>query len=348
MRSTPTTLLTALAKGTLTAVAAVVAVVVVVLAALGSWIFAVSFTVRSGARRLVGRLPGAHPAQQPTFGSAGYVQGAAAVQGVSVRNAVLGAACLAALMVPGFAPADTSQGGADSLSAATPLSPGATVTGAFARPDDVDYLTFIVDKPNTALRFTVRNTVGKCSKDTPSQLPCPIWATLLDGNAQQLGGEGSSAGTGQVNAGATDTIDWTFANPGTYYVAMDSAGDFPTYAVSYAVVQPKPALTSLTASSPQRGTAVRSRVTLGRPVKTLTGKLTLRASAGGIAKGKAVGRTVLSQLAPGSRTLTVKLTVAGRAALKKARKFSLRLRATAVPATGDTVSKTRLLTLKAP
>ena len=52
---------------------------------------------------------------------------------------------------------------------------------------------------------------------------CPVYGTLLDAGGAQLGGEDSGAGTGPVTDDSpADVIDWTFATPGRYYLAMDA------------------------------------------------------------------------------------------------------------------------------
>jgi len=128
-----------------------------------------------------------------------------------------------------------SSGPDDSIAQAYgPLRSATDVFGGFRSADDVDYASFVVPRDGERLHFDVENTVGRCT--SPYANGCPVYATLLDGSAQQLGGEGSSAGTGSVDAGAVDVIDWSFARAGTYYVAVDSDGDSPTYRVRHAEV----------------------------------------------------------------------------------------------------------------
>lgn len=159
---------------------------------------------------------------------------------MSAARRLLGLSAAFALL--GAAPAAADLGGPDDSIATAygPLVPGMTYEGAFVSETDVDYLAFDVTSPGQTLRFDVRNTVSPCL--SPDLTGCPVYATLLDASGTQLGGEGSGAGTGPVTDDAPEeTVDWTFPEPGRFYVAMDSGGDDPTYAISYAVVPPAPA-----------------------------------------------------------------------------------------------------------
>ena len=225
-----------------------------------------------------------------------------------------------------------------------PLQPGVTVSGSFTRPDDVDYLSFKVDAPNTAVHLVVSNTTASCGSPDGA-IGCAVWGTLIDGQQQQLGGEGSSAGTGEVDAGGTDAIDWVIAQPGTYYVAMDSGGYLPSYNVRLqpAAAALKP-IAKLSASSVRRGRAVRVRLKAGRSLRSLTAKLTMKQGAGVLA----VARRTLSSLPAGSSTFTLTVNAAGRRALAAAagHRLRLRLRVTATPRAGSPATATRSLTLR--
>jgi len=250
---------------------------------------------------------------------------------------------LGALAFAAPAPADV-VGPDDSLPQAYgPLQPGVSVSGKFTRPDDVDYLKFNVTAPNTAVHFTVTNTVGSCdSPDGP--IGCAIWGTLIDGAQQQLGGEGSSAGTGQVNAGKSDVIDWTIAAPGTYYLAMDSGGALPSYRVRLDPPKPTgPPIASLSARSIRHGLAVRATVKAGRPLRSLKAKLTLTRNGTPVA----LGRASVSNVKKGTKTLTITVNRTGRQALAgdANHRLRVRLRVTAVPAVGRPASAQRFLTL---
>jgi hypothetical protein len=250
----------------------------------------------------------------------------------------LGALALAAPAIADVAGPD------DSLAQAYgPLQPGVSVSGTFTRPDDVDYLKFNVTARNTAVHFTVTNTVSSCSSpDGP--IGCAVWGTLIDGQQQQLGGEGSSAGTAEVDAGKTDVIDWTIADPGTYYLAMDSGGALPSYRVRLAPPEPTgPPIASLSARSVRHGAAVSVRVKAGRPLRSLKAKLTLTSHGHAIALGRASAGNVKK----GTKTLTITVNRAGRHALAGAasHRLRVRVRVTAVPVVGRSASAQRSLTL---
>jgi hypothetical protein len=250
---------------------------------------------------------------------------------------------LGALVLAAPAPADVA-GPDDSLSQAYgPLQPGVSVSGKFVRPDDVDYLKFDITARNTAVHFTVTNTVDSCnSADGP--IGCAVWGTLIDGQQRQLGGEGSSAGTAEVDARKTDVIDWTIADPGTYYLAMDSGGSFPSYRVRLSPPTPTgPVIASLSARSVRHGGAVRARINAGRPLKSLKAKLTLTRNGNPVA----IGRASLSNVKKGLKTLTITVNSTGRQALASDadHRLRVRLRVTAVPAVGKSASASRFFTL---
>ncbi len=227
----------------------------------------------------------------------------------------------------------------DSVSQAFgPMLPGVTYSGAFKRPDDVDHLFFDVSA-GQSVHFTVRNTVRNCS--SPEGGVCPVYGTLVTGAGQQVGGEGSSAGTAAVLPGATDVIDWTFPQGGRYYLAMDSGGDLETYSVKFVF---PPAITSLRARSSQRGAAVRAVVRLGRAIPRLRSVLLLRRRTTSGTVTTTVGRLVRRNVAQGRRKLTVRLTPKGRALLARKGRLVLRLRVTATPGTaGDKPSELRVV-----
>jgi hypothetical protein len=140
--------------------------------------------------------------------------------------------------VNGFGPDESIQ------AAAGPLLAGTTYTGGFSSPQDVDYLFFKVPQPET-LRFDLVNTLASCPETArPEELQpehfCPLWGTLIDGNGQQLGGEGSAAGTGPVEYSSYEDVEWAFSQPGRYYVVLESSyeGTMPTFQLSYGVVSP--------------------------------------------------------------------------------------------------------------
>ena len=261
---------------------------------------------------------------------------------IAARSRLL-LAFLAALACAAPAVADVS-GPDDSLATAYgPMQPGVTVAGTFNSPTDVDYLSFVVNSPNTAVHFDIANTATSCSSpDGPAG--CAVWGTLIDSNQQQLGGEGSSAGTAEVDAGRHDVIDWTIATPGTYYLAMDSGGSLPSYRARLAPPKPTgPVITSLSASSIRHGSAVRARLRAGRPLRSV------RATLSTLLHGHRVtiGRLSRGKTAQGSTTLTIKVTKAGRNALARSprHRLAVRLTVTAKPFVGTTANVRRAVTL---
>jgi hypothetical protein len=148
---------------------------------------------------------------------------------------VLGACVLLALLAAG-ARADIAGAGPDETiqQAYGPLSPSVTYSGAFSNPDDVDYLAVKVTTAGQSFHFTVSNTTPSCV--SPDDDYCPVYATLMDQQNQQVGGDNSDAGT-IATVADSETIDWTFAQPGTYYVLMESNGNLapgePRYTVSF-------------------------------------------------------------------------------------------------------------------
>jgi hypothetical protein len=244
-------------------------------------------------------------------------------------------AALAALAVPAAALANINGRQANSIATAYPTTPGPTYSGDFQTQTETEYVSFNVQS-GQSLHFVVRNTTANCSNPS-SETPCPVFATLVTGGGQQVGGEGSSAGTGQVNAGRSDTIDWTFAQGGTYYVAVDSSGDFPTFTIAYSV-RTVPVLQSLSVASPQHRTTVKALARLGRPATRLDARL--------LRGGKTLGHLVLRNLRAGRVKLAVKLNSPGRRLLGQRHSLALKLKVTATPATGRAISLTRSVTLK--
>jgi hypothetical protein len=253
-----------------------------------------------------------------------------------------------ALLLAPAAEADL-HGPDDSFSQAYgPLSQKVTYSGALNSPGDLDYFYFEITRAGEALHFTVRNTLGSCS--SPDQNGCPLWATLLDGSEHQLGGEGSTAGTGQVNYGSTDYIDWTFPQPGRYYLVLESSGDLPTYNLRFdpapsgsSGVPPgtPPALRSLRVLSPQRGSTVRARLVFGQPIARLQADL-LR-----LPGASRVGRVVLHRLGRGSYALAVRVnSYAAQRALRRAHRLRVALKLIVRAASGHTYTVTRSVTLR--
>jgi hypothetical protein len=207
-------------------------------------------------------------------------------------------------------------------SATGPVGGGTTYSGRFATPGDVDYYYFTTTKPNVTLHFTVRNTLASCHSGN-----CQLYATLIDTAGQQLGGEGSTAGTGPVGfAGsgyATDAIDWTFPTAGRYLLVFDSDGNLPSYRFSIspsdglapgisASTVPGPLFRSLSVPSPQHSPRVRASLTL------LLTRSTVRLELRRTVRHRSVraGGVTRSGLGRGRVSLKVPLNAAARAAVK--------------------------------
>lgn len=130
---------------------------------------------------------------------------------------------------------------AETIQTAYSTQPDTTYGGAFypdtATYHDLDYLAFHVASAGETLEFVVQNTTQPCNDRY--DLGCPVYATLMDGTNQQVGGDTSAAGTIATN-GDTEIFDWTFGAPGTYYLLMESNGNDPAgtpiYLVRYSVL----------------------------------------------------------------------------------------------------------------
>ncbi len=232
-------------------------------------------------------------------------------------------------------------------SAVGPIGAGVTYSGRFGGDGDVDYYYFVTTRDNVALHFSIRNTLSSCKGGRN----CQIYATLVSTAGQQLGGEGSGAGTGPVGyAGSgypTDTIDWTFGPAGRYILVFDSDGGTPTY--QFAIdpsdgVAPGipagglgPLFRSLSVPTPQRTTRVRAGLTVLQ--SGATARLELRRSVRG--RSVLAGRVTRSGLSRGRVTLRVPLNASARAALRSRGllRLSLRARVTAAGRAPETASR---------
>jgi hypothetical protein len=238
------------------------------------------------------------------------------------------------------------QGTANSsISSATgPIGSGVTYSGRFGGSGDVDYYYFTTTRDNVSLHFSVSNTLSSCHGGGN----CQIYATLVSTAGQQLGGDGSTAGTGPVGyAGSgysTDTIDWTFGPAGRYILVFDSDGGTPTYRFridpSDGVVPgipatgPGPLFRSLSVPTPQRTNRVRAALTV------LAAGATVRLELVRSVNQRAVlaGRVTRSGVSRGQLHLRVPLNAASRAALRArgSLRMSLRARVTARGRTAQT------------
>jgi hypothetical protein len=247
----------------------------------------------------------------------------------------LAAVALALAWAGGPARADVSGlGPGDSLgSPAGPMQIGVQYSGAFTRPDDLDHVLFSVPSPGSTLQFVVTNTYGGCA---PNDY-CPIWGTLLDTAGQQLGGEGSGAGTGPVGPDTSDSIVWTFPAAGNYILVLEGNGDLATYSFRADLTgggggegdggsggsSSPPQITRLHATGRQRGTAVRALLTLRPAASRVTASLVADGRRFGRSRAVRVGYLRRRRLGAGGVSLRVPLFAHVRRAM--ARLKSLRV-----------------------
>ena len=223
---------------------------------------------------------------------------------------------------------------------------GKVYSGAFDNTsyDDVDYLAFVVSRAGESFHFTVTNTTQSCND--PDLTDCPVFATLMDSTDNQVGGDTSTAGTSAVTTGTVQTIDWTFTQPGTYYLLMESNGDevpgSPSYSVSFTSISPAPMLSSLTVRAHQRGTSVAARFDLGQSASTVTATLAALHSGG---RQQPVTIVRLFNLAAGPRQLTIRLPESWGKTLKRLRHLSLLLNLNVVSQAGEQASNSRRVSL---
>jgi hypothetical protein len=255
----------------------------------------------------------------------------------------------AAWLAVAAAPARADLFGPDDsvATAQGPLLGGTNYDGRLKSGSDLDHLFFYVARPGVTLRFTVTNTLRSCSPAGENY--CPLWATLLDTSARQLGGEGSGAGTGQVTFGESQDITWTFLQTGKHIIVLEGQGDLVSYrlridpANGLSATPPPfarllPLVRSLRFPLPQRGIVVRGRMGLRRVARRTEVVLTARASRGRPAFR--AGGSVRRNLGPGTVDLRAPLSATGRAALR--RRGTLPLTVT-VNVTGRDGTHTRLV-----
>lgn len=261
---------------------------------------------------------------------------------VIVLFAVIGGAIFAAP-----ASADIVGAGADETiqQAYGPLRPSVNYRGVFNDPNDVDYLRFNVASAGERLHFTISNTMTSCK--SPDQDYCPVWATLMDQSDQQVGGATSSAGT-VATVDDTETIDWTFAQPGTYYVVMQSNGNLPPGQPTYTVTMGPPPIVgpvvrSLAVPRHQRGNRVKVTVTFGQPVATLRATLFALGARG---RQTYVARLTRHSLAARTYRLTLRLSALYRRRLKQRKRLPLLLKLTVVSSSGTRLHYARRVTLR--
>lgn len=203
-----------------------------------------------------------------------------------------------------------------------PLAQSVNYNGAFTDSADVDYLAFRVATAGESLHFTVSNTLKSCN--SPDQDSCPLYATLMDQTNHQVGGDTSSAGT-VATVNDTETIDWTFAEPGTYYLLMESNGNLPAGQPTYTVrIGPPPStgpvVKSVNVPRHQHGNDVKATVVFAQPAASLRATLFGPGRAGHQPSIASVTRHPVS-----ARTYVLNLRLSGvyRRMLKVRHKLSL-------------------------
>jgi hypothetical protein len=259
---------------------------------------------------------------------------------------------------PASAGAEISGAGPDENigQAFGPLHLGVTYSGAFANPNDIDYLSFVVAKAGQTLQFTVRNTTKVCQD--PYDAACPVYATLMDSTGQsQLGGSNSDAGT-IATFRDTETFSWTFAQPGTYYVLMESDGDLapgnPAYAITMGTPgsgtgsgggggKPAPLVKSLKVASHQRGESVKATIVLGQHVPWLRGSVLLRRAH---RHPVLIVSKTLRHLAAGSHRVSIRLPRFYRRKLAAGKRLFLLLKLTVASTSGHRTTYTRSVILR--
>jgi hypothetical protein len=253
-----------------------------------------------------------------------------------------------------------------------PLQANLTYTGAFAGANDVDYLSFRTTAAGQIVQFTIRNTTPMCAD--PNNAGCPVYATLMDATGQnQLGGSDSDAGT-IATYGDTEIFRWTFAQPGTYYLLMESDGDLPSGSPAYAVALGLPgtgsgtgtgsgsgsgsgsgtgsgsgsanqagAVRSLTVLPHQRGRSVAATVVLARHAAWLRAMVLAPRPR---RRPVFVASVTSRNLGPGVQRVSVRLPLAYRRELTAGRKLAVLLRITVANPAGPPTSFTRNVSLK--
>lgn len=233
-----------------------------------------------------------------------------------------------------------------------PLQQSVNYSGAFTNPNDVDYLSFVVTSAGESLHFTVSNTLTGCN--SPDDDYCPLYATLMDQSNQQVGGNSSSAGT-IATVDDTETIDWTFTQPGTYYLLMESNGNLPNGQPTYTVrIGPPPQggsgggatgpiVKSISVARHQRGDSVKAGIVLAQRASRLSEVLYALHPGG---RRTYVAGLTRSRLAVASYRTAIRLSSFYRRALKRSHRLSLVLKITIVTSLGRRASYTLPVSLR--
>jgi len=244
-----------------------------------------------------------------------------------------------------------AAGGDTRASATGPLRGDVDYTGTLKQGNDQDWYFFYVPSAGDHLHWTVTNTTPKTQCVPPGVYGCHIYATLIDDNGKQVGGDNSSAGISGANPGETQTIDWTFDRPGRYYLGLNEDGDGGSYSFRVTpasglsdsapgAVQPGGAVQpALKVAATARGRTVSLRVTVPASGSTIRARL-LRA-------GRSVGARTVKDARKGVTTFAVSLTKTTAAVLRRRHRLGVTLRVTLTPPGGGRVERaSRALTLR--
>jgi hypothetical protein len=209
-----------------------------------------------------------------------------------------------------------------------PLKGNFTYAAQLNGANDVDWYFFYVPTAGDHLHWAVNNTTPTGSCVPPGVNECNMYATLIDQNGKQVGGDNSSAGTAAVPAGGSDKIDWTFAEPGKYFLLIQQDGDGPSYSFNITPASglstsppgsqsPSATARALQLSAKQGRGNVRVGVLVPDGVVSLQARLTLN--------GFNAGRVTLRHVSPGHVHFKIPFTKATAGSLKRRHRLTLTL-----------------------
>jgi|GEM_PF-6734051 len=242
----------------------------------------------------------------------------------------------------------------DSVAGACPAQSGHWYYGVFESTsktgnDDFDYLKFPVAKAGETVGFSLLNTTDCTKAADIYQDGCPVYLTLMNSSNQQVGGDNSGAGTITTSSDPAESFSWTFAQPGTYYMLLESDGSTsgtPTYKVRYTLPSPPPPpplVKSFTAASPQHGKSVHAKLVLGRAAAKVHQALYhLRTNK----PPQLISSSTLFNLGAGTHHLVFTLTAHWKQVLAKQHHLSLLAKVTVTPKSGRVVTKSVRVTLE--
>ena len=273
---------------------------------------------------------------------------------MSRGTVVLLATAAAILALAGGPVSADYQGPDDNTSQAFgPLEGGhsysATLNKDGSKSGDQDWYYYYVPTAGVRLHWTVSND-NKVT-DCPPYV-CNLYATLEDVNGQQLGGGSSSAGTSGAAPGTTQTIDWTFKEPGKYYIAF--VGDGPKIAYHFKVTPddgvsssppgPGGGTPSLKLSARQSG----RDVAFGLVVPDGGGRVDATVTARSVGSNFRAGSLHRSNVGSGSRHFAIRLGSRALAIVKKKGRLSVTLRVTVTPSGGQPIHASKRVTVRRP